>query len=523
MENEPGTQPAVAPARKRALPFKRTAPRLAESTQPNATEDDPLDLFRRSKDILPQVYDELEQEAREAEAARTSQENARKRKNSSATPDNEPPSTRRRSSTALDASQGDDDDDLIMDVKGKGKEIIPNRRPPFTPEKPIVTDATRVTRSISQHLSRTPAGSQAEPVAILDSDDDSGPEPKAATATPRSTRRTTTHPAGDSSSPIEIVESRPSNTPPKRASTKQVSDDPSLPSADDDFSEWVAKARALRAQQNQQKEAPIIKILVTSGIPAIPARHVLVTRRINQSLQPILETWPMVVRNQKLKGQIDCPDLEGLLDNPDFASSLFLTFKKRRVFGQCTLAALGVQVDAQGRLVTGSAEREGYILPGTSMSAIEGAVELEIWTEDSYAEYMRRQEARTRRALLMSDDDDDVQIVGEQDLSNGIGGTAAAPPPPPPTAATTKKPKGIRLILKSRDHEPLRMTAKPDTDVEMLIDAFRAQRGIGGEEEWEVSIWFDGEKLDEDALVADLDVDLEDVNQLEVVVKKVGG
>jgi hypothetical protein len=37
-----------------------------------------------------------------------------------------------------------------------------------------------------------------------------------------------------------------------------------------------------------------------------------------------------------------------------------------------------------------------------------------------------------------------------------------------------------------------------------------------------VAIWFDGERLDEDSSVADLDVDPDEANQLEVHIKKAG-
>lgn len=85
----------------------------------------------------------------------------------------------------------------------------------------------------------------------------------------------------------------------------------------------------------------------------------------------------------------------------------------------------------------------------------------------------------------------------------------AVPPP---------KKKGIRIVLKAKEHEALKLTTREETDVEMLIEAFRTQRNIGPE--WSVAIYFDGERLEEDALVSEIDIDPDDVNQMEVHVKK---
>lgn len=73
-------------------------------------------------------------------------------------------------------------------------------------------------------------------------------------------------------------------------------------------------------------------------------------------------------------------------------------------------------------------------------------------------------------------------------------------------------------MLKSKEHDPLKLTTREETDVETLIEAFRTQRDVGPE--WEVSIWFDGERLEEDSLVTDIDIDPDEANQLEVLVKK---
>ncbi|KAK3900273.1 hypothetical protein C8A05DRAFT_36110, partial [Staphylotrichum tortipilum] len=115
----------AAPApRRRALPFKRTVSRVQQpaTEAKNSDDENNLDFFRRSRDVFPEILQEAE--AAELDDEPDKQEHDRKRRKLSSSPALPPPHPRRPSA----APSTSDDDDLIIDVKGKGKEIIPPRR-----------------------------------------------------------------------------------------------------------------------------------------------------------------------------------------------------------------------------------------------------------------------------------------------------------------------------------------------------------------------------------------------------------
>ncbi|KAK4121711.1 hypothetical protein N657DRAFT_577231, partial [Parathielavia appendiculata] len=467
-------QAAPAPKR-RALPFKRTVARKQQAvtnTRDNE-EDNDLDLFRHSKEVFPEIL-------REVQEAEEEQQHDRKRRRTSASPSHGTHSSRKQS-IVLDGS----DDDLIMDVKGKGKEVIPARRP-FTPVKPAAAGPrtpgpTPITPASQRAASRNPVGSPEHPVAIIDSDSDDDSSPLAV-ASPFQTKKTTkpaTLPQSGSSSPIEILPTNPSLSPSK-PTTATTTPTPTQ-NDDDEFSEWVAKARAIQAAQSQEA---VVQVIISSPLAGGANKPLMAKLRLNQGVQLLLRVWIA----QNCAAGITIPD--------DVAERLFLTWKGNKIYGHSTLASLGVAVDAQGNLKGGLRGGEGYL---------RGGIHLEVWTEEAYAEYLANR--GKERAMMLGD-------AGEDGVDGGVAGESGGEETAPP------KKKGIRIVLKAKDHEPLKLTAREETNVEALIEAFRTQRNIGPE--FEVAIWFDGEKLDAEALVTDIDVDPDEANQLEVHIKKIG-
>ncbi len=456
MADEVKDQEAAAPPKKRALPFKRTVAREPKlSADAKTSEDNDLDFFRHTREVFPEILREAE-EAQERKEQEHQQRPQNKRRKLSSSPSDSPPAAPPRSAT-LEAS---DDDDLIMDVKGKGKEILPARqlrtpvkpastRPP--PRTPGSSGTNRTTPASTSRVASNNAARPVVPIAIVDLDSDSDPEP----------------------API------PAPSSPDLQEISPPSPDPA-PAADD-FSEWVAKARALQAAQETQDA--IIKVMVTSPL-ASSAPPLIAKRRINQSVQLLLTVWV----NRTRDAGIDIPE--------DVAAGLFLTWKGHKIYGHSTLASLGVEVDAQGEVRRGrGGAAEGYARDG---------ILLEVWSEEAYEAFLA--EKGKQRALEWGADEDDP--VADSD---GVPYEVEAEPEVP-------RKKGIKIVLKAKEHEPLKMTTRDDTTVEVLVEAFRTQREI--EPEWEVAIWFDGERLDEDSLVTEIDVDPDDVNQLEVHIKK---
>ncbi|KAL2200314.1 hypothetical protein P885DRAFT_28073 [Corynascus similis CBS 632.67] len=496
--------PAAAPApKKKALPFKRTVARKQQSQQReepneganNTEHDTDLDFFRHTDEVFPQILQEV---SREASEVRDEKHHSRKRRKLSSSPVD----SARLHTQSNTLGDSDDDDDLIMDVKGKGKEIVrPRRRStplelPAAPSAAETPGSSRTTRSKTaaptRGSSRNPAGSPGVPVTILDSDDDDDDDVKPITFSPNKQRdssnpATPARPVGASStasSPIEILSNHNPN-PDADADTDANANPPS----GDDFSEWVTKARALQTSESQ---TAVVEVLTTSRIEGCD-RPVRTRCRMNQAVQIILRAWIDRTRNP----QVVIPD--------DVAARMFLTWKGNKIYGHSTLASLGVRVDAHGRLRDNYGE--GYTRDG---------LHLEVWTQEAYDAY---QESRSKErqvklgAAEYEDYDDDIEGGGIDGLRQGRDGAEQV-------SVVQQPKKRIRVVLKTKDHEPVKLTAGEDTSVEMLIEVFRDQRKIGPE--WDVSMWFDGERLEEDSVVTDLDIDPDDVNQLEVHVKRAG-
>ncbi|KAK4140366.1 uncharacterized protein C8A04DRAFT_15012 [Dichotomopilus funicola] len=465
----------AAPTRRR---FKRTVPRkpLAEAESTLGDNGDDLDFFRRSKDVFTEAEPEPEQD--DVENQHTP--NGRKRRKLSSTPPAKP-SRSREPSTVADNS---DDDDLIMDVKGKGKEVIPARKL-STPKMP----------SSSAHPPSTPGSSGGTPrrpglrssglipptaaITVIDSDDSDSDN---------GLSTTTKKPPPSSSAPIPILSDlEDNNTDNETTATTRVPE----AVAPDEFSEWVTKARAL--QQSPSQEA-IVKVIITTRIPGLENHPLVIRRRLNQGVRLLVDVWL-----SKAQSITDMPAGAAAGGN-----NFFLTWKGNKVYRNSTLASLGASVDAKGDIVAPPGE-EGYLSEG---------IHLEVWTEDAYEEFLKgRGQAR---ALKLGVIGGDGVGGGNEEQGGGVAGNGEEEEEL--EAVATQKKKGIRMLLKAKEHEPVKLTARDETSVAILAEAFRTQRDIGAE--WEVTVWFDGEKLEEDTVVGDLDVDPDEANQLEVHVKR---
>ncbi|KAL2159442.1 hypothetical protein VTH06DRAFT_2447 [Thermothelomyces fergusii] len=486
-----------AQPKKKALPFKRTVARKQQSQQPQQTdgeakkadEENDLDFFRHTDEVFPQVLQEVSE-------GKDRENHDRKRRKLSTPPADDAG----RSDKQPVAPDESDNDDLTIYVNGKGKEVARPGRRSSTPPQPC---AAREGSGSPDSGRRSPArtavsGAPGAPVTVTvpdsdasDSDDVCAVKPTAAPSNQQRDADKATAPgpsrdtASTTSSPVEILPD-PDPDP-----------DPSTAAAGE-FSEWVAKARAIQASESH---TAVVEVLTTSRIEGCD-RPLRTRCRMNQAVQIILRAWIERARSSR---RVVIPD--------DVAARMFLTWKGNKLYGHSTLASLGVRVDARGRLRDG--QGEGYTRDG---------IHLEVWTEEEYAAYLESRGRKRASRLLAADDDgeedddyggDSPPAVGGRRGAAG-GGAEGAPAAP----AQQQRKKGIRIVLKARDHEPLKLTTREDTTVEMLVEAFRAQRNLGPE--WDVSVWFDGERLEEDSLVTDLDIDPDDVNQLEVHVKKSG-
>ncbi len=135
-------------------------------------------------------------------------------------------------------------------------------------------------------------------------------------------------------------------------------------------------------------------------------------------------------------------------------------------------------------------------------------VHMQAWTPALFAQMERDEEEEARRRRHDDDSDDEVGVTGTQatdpgeDVDDEQEESAAAE-------------VMVRVILKSRDLEPVKLKVRPETTTETLVAAFRAQRDVP--DGVDVGLRFDGMQLAMGATMADADID--DMDTIEVHVK----
>ena len=250
---------------------------------------------------------------------------------------------------------------------------------------------------------------------------------------------------------------------PKRPRPPPEDDD--LQMSDEEFPELVAQARererkkALeRLNANKSFEAqnhraqgddifqegsslssdadPTIELLITSEMEG--TNPLKVRRKLSQRLKEVRLNW--------------CDKQGPHAITPAIKETVFFTWKRIRLYDLTTCMSLGFSNANLRR------DGEGF--------DPDGRVHLEAWTEALFNEHERKRIARERQG-----EDGGIDEPEDED----------------------RAPK-IKLILKARDLEPLKIVVKPTTLVARLISAFRQKHEIP--ETTEVILRFDGDKLE---------------------------
>jgi hypothetical protein len=486
--------PSTVPP-KRKLPFKRTAVRSSVDTpenKPDKKETDDIDLFRRGgrrffEDQEKQSAEKAARKEKERERRAKAVEGEEALKSEAAkqlfkeSGENEIPSSpvkqgrrpERRESKRRCVSLSDDDDE-----------------PPYTPS---------ATRKLPHAASQSPS--------------------KSSKGTPMSGQKRGTsnsvRPQARGRSIDEDVVSLSDSDEGKNSLTKPVTDDGKLkmrnataeadqelftqddgsdiveidePEVEDEltrkyFEEAKARVEANKAEEEARKAKagdagspePTVDVLI---IPhAAELRPLKVRLLFSQKMGPAKKRW----MNAQFKKN-------SALTEESFRD-VFFTWKGNKLYDHTTLASLGIKPDAQGRLYPAwEHSREGY--------EDRSNVLLEAWTPDLFEQYQREREREQKRA------------IGELDPEEELDGE----PDPEPAK---QKPPGIKILLKSKDREEMKLTIHPDVRIALLIKAFRVQRQIPIETE--VQILWDGEVLDPDTTVGD--AGMEDMDSVDVHIK----
>ncbi|PMB65900.1 hypothetical protein BM221_008098 [Beauveria bassiana] len=541
------------------LPFKPTALRKARPTLTPSTsteldglqnptgagddsgggrgdEQDSLALFRRAKEMAPIVEADRERRLRRLQQKQTEQEKERRRalaasKHTLVDGDDEdaarttPPITTREMSITDDVviATGEEFSRLrelvtpppskrsrrdSSDAASRRKDVDRKSSTESAPDSPT----TRGVRSLAPDRSMTPAhpsrslyssgasmpahgaGSQTRQdgvvlagsqVILLDSDSEADIA-EADTA------------ASSAARPLEIID---------QSLAVDHDMDMDMSEDDDEFAEYVRKAQEqrdkdlLRVEQEAadaslfaptsptppaqpETASPFINIVVTSEIP--DTRPCLVKFRFDRPMRLVRDNWTALQHRHKVP-------LRDLLDRDD---DVILTWRRKKVYMTSTLLSLRILPSATtpGAAVVDRSMRDGFNDTGTR-------VHMQAWTPALFAQMEREDEAARRQREMSS------ETAGE----GGEGNDEEDDEEEQKSAAAAM----VRVVLKSRDREPVKLKVLPETTTELLVAAFRAQRDVPPGAD--VALWFDGMRLQEGATMEDADID--DMDTIEVHVK----
>ncbi|KAL8822943.1 MAG: hypothetical protein Q9191_006329 [Dirinaria sp. TL-2023a] len=273
-------------------------------------------------------------------------------------------------------------------------------------------------------------------------------------------------------------------------------DDDDFPASDDEYAELARKARekartkrleddlvsvikkpsssaepeshprrSLSAQRPTSPSAvsdPEIYILVTSAIEN--TKPLIIKRKLSQRLKDVRITW---CQHQQF--------------TPDMTSTIFLTWRGKRLFDVTSCKSLGIAVDAEGNVTTKGLE--------DMFGDEEKKIHMEAMTEELLEQYRKTKKRRT----------EEPELEEEQ-----------APELHKPQEAQ------VRIILKAKGFDDFKLIVKPSTSVSRIIKAFR-QANPERTEGKEVYLVFDGDRLELETHVGT--TELSDMDHIDVYVK----
>lgn len=238
----------------------------------------------------------------------------------------------------------------------------------------------------------------------------------------------------------------------------------------------------------------IVEIIITSDLPG--SKPCCIKFLFDRPLRLVRDSWIALQR----KHGIPLP-----LEQDDDA---VLTWRRKRVYMFSTLLNLGIRPKGDGTVVVEGGT--GYSRDG--LAEARTRVHMEAWTPALFAQMERDEELRRRREAGELSDDDDEDGAGAGDGEHGGGAAGGDGDGGRGEAEEAVK---LRVILKPRDLEPVKLLVRPETTVDTLVTAFRTQRDVP--EGADVGLWFDGMRMEEDATMEDADID--DMDTIEVHIK----
>jgi hypothetical protein len=272
----------------------------------------------------------------------------------------------------------------------------------------------------------------------------------------------------------DVIGAGPPTVTSKPQTVTEIEDDD-----DDEFADYVRKAEEQRARNkdmmqmesdNAAKKDAAADILVKSNIPG--AKVAIMKYQFNRPIRLIRDSWFALQERNK---QVELPIAS--------AEDVILTWQRKKVYTYSTLNGLGIQSQGDGKIIAGEYAKGGLQDGRTK-------VVFEAWTTEGFQQMEREEELRMKREAGELSDEESTQ----EDQ-----------------AKETK----LRIVLRAKDLEAVKLTVRLETTVETLIVGFRSQRSIPSNKD--VGIWFDGERLEEHQTMED--VEINDMDTLEVHIK----
>jgi hypothetical protein len=249
---------------------------------------------------------------------------------------------------------------------------------------------------------------------------------------------------------------------------------------EDEFAEYIRKAEQERrnltstvgasgGQGGGSQATAAVTILVTSNIEG--TRDCGIKVYIDKPLHQVRTAWVLTQRRNGVVLPVD-------------PSELILTWRGVKVYNYSSLHSLGLKPYGDGAVVADGSNKRGISRDGTQ-------VHMEIWTPDMFQRW--EEEEDRRQKVLAGDLPDDEDTAGAEE--------------PEPE-------KTLKIILRARDLEEVKLTVRPATTVETLITGFKAQRALGPDKE--VTLWFDGGMMEEHVTMEEADIEEMDVIEVHI-------
>ena len=411
------TQSSGSPIAKKRLLFNKPS-----WSKPQALSNG-ANLFHRSNQTYVDSAAEVERE-RKNKLARKERERARRE-------DSETRSGKRRriSSDEEDESNGSSSDEKSSHVEEQKVAPTPTKKErisittPVSPQRTTVSPKTLLKRyeaAIDAKVLGIEKKLKAQPSDVINLDDeendlelqaDKDDDDIAVVNTPRPSGLDE-QPPSDEEFP-ELARQARDKARRKRLEADIVSTTPD-PSPSGSSNSQLQRSQSLR-QSTPPPPAPdpVLQILITSTIPN--TEPLIVNRKLSQRLKEVRITW---IERQQFTS--------------DFAETVFLTWRGRRLFDVASCKSLGITVDPNGNIRT----------RGDSLEDLDGKIHMEAMTAEIFEAY--------KKAKM-------------HEVTERTGASAEEP-----IIEEAKKEPQIRIILKARGFADVKILVKPVSHAPLL-------------------------------------------------------